>query len=38
VSPTTVLNLKAGRVEAQRGAIRKLAEALDVEPRELLAD
>ena len=38
VSPTTVLNLEAGRVEAQRRTIRKLAEALDVEPAELVAN
>jgi transcriptional regulator with XRE-family HTH domain len=38
VSPTTILNLEAERVEAQRRTIRKLAEALGVEPRELLAD
>ena len=36
VSPTTVLNLEANKVEAQRRTIRKLAEALDVEPRELV--
>ena len=38
VIPTTVLNLEAGRVEAQRRTIRKLAKALDVEPRELVED
>lgn len=38
VSPTTVLNLQASRVETQGRTIRKLADALDVEPRELLAD
>ncbi len=38
VSPTTVLNLEAGKSEAQRRTVRKLAEALDVEPRELLED
>jgi len=38
VSPTTVLNLEAGRVEAQRRTIRKLAIALDVEPGELVED
>ena len=38
VIPTTVLNLEAGRVEAQRRTIRKLAKALDVEPRELIED
>lgn len=36
VSPTTVLNLEAGRVEAQRRTIRKLAEALEVDPAELV--
>jgi transcriptional regulator with XRE-family HTH domain len=36
VSPTTVLNLEAGRVEAQRRTVRKLAEALGVEPEELV--
>lgn len=36
VSPTTVLNLETGRAEAQRRTIRKLAEALDVDPRELV--
>jgi transcriptional regulator with XRE-family HTH domain len=38
VSPTTILNLEAERVEAQRRTIRKLAEALDVEPHELVKD
>jgi transcriptional regulator with XRE-family HTH domain len=38
VSPTTVLNLEAGRVEAQRRTVRKLAEALEVEPAELVED
>ena len=36
VSPTTILNLEAGKVEAQRRTVRKLAGALDVEPRELV--
>jgi transcriptional regulator with XRE-family HTH domain len=36
VSPTTVLNLEARRVEAQRRTIRKLAEALEVDPSELV--
>ncbi len=36
VSPTTVLNLEAGRVEAQRRTVRKLAEALGVEPGKLV--
>ena len=36
VSPTTVLNLEAGRVEAQRRTVRKLAEALGVDPAELV--
>lgn len=37
VSPTTVLNLEAGKVsEAQRRTIRKLAEALEVDPAELV--
>lgn len=37
VSPTTVLNLEAGKVEAQRRTVRKLAEALGVAPAELVA-
>jgi transcriptional regulator with XRE-family HTH domain len=36
VSPTTVLNLEAGRVEAQRRTVRKLAKALGVDPSELV--
>lgn len=36
VSPTTVLALEAGKTEAQRRTIRKLAEALEVDPRELV--
>jgi transcriptional regulator with XRE-family HTH domain len=36
LSPTTVLNLEAGRVEAQRRTIRKLAQALGVDPAELV--
>jgi transcriptional regulator with XRE-family HTH domain len=36
VSPTTILNLEAGRVEAQRRTVRKLAEALGVDPHELV--
>ena len=36
VSPTTILNLEAGRVEAQRRTMRKLADALGVEPHELV--
>jgi len=36
VSPTTVLNLETGRVEAQRRTVRKLAEALGVDPSELV--
>ena len=36
LSPTTVLNLEAGRVEAQRRTVRKLAEALGVGPAELV--
>jgi len=36
VSPTTVLNLEAGRVEAQRRTVRKLAQALEVDPAELV--
>jgi DNA-binding Xre family transcriptional regulator len=37
VSPTTVLNLEAGKVsEAQRRTIRKLAEALRVDPGDLV--
>jgi len=36
VSPTTILNLEAGRVEAQRRTVRKLAAALEVDPAELV--
>ena len=36
ISPTTVLNLEASKVEAQRRTVRKLAKALDVEPVELV--
>ena len=36
VSPTTILNLEAGRVEAQRRTVRKLAQALEVDPAELV--
>ena len=37
LSPTTVLNLEAGKVsEAQRRTIRRLAKALGVEPAELV--
>jgi transcriptional regulator with XRE-family HTH domain len=36
VSPTTILNLEAGRVEAQRRTVRKLAEALGVDPTDLV--
>jgi transcriptional regulator with XRE-family HTH domain len=36
ISPTTVLNLEAGRVEAQRRTVRKLAQALGVDPAELV--
>ena len=36
VSPTTILNLEAERVEAQRRTIRKLAQALEVDPAELV--
>jgi transcriptional regulator with XRE-family HTH domain len=36
VSPTTVLNLEAGKVEAQRRTVRKLARALQVDPAELV--
>jgi transcriptional regulator with XRE-family HTH domain len=38
VSPTTVLNLEGGKVEAQRRTIRKLARALEVDPAELVED
>ena len=38
VSPTTVLNLEAGKVEAQRRTVRKLAQALEVDPAELVED
>ncbi len=38
VSPTTVVNLEAGKVEAQRRTVRKLAEALGVEPEKLVDD
>jgi DNA-binding XRE family transcriptional regulator len=36
VSPTTILNLEAGRVEAQRRTVRKLARALEVDPADLV--
>jgi transcriptional regulator with XRE-family HTH domain len=36
VSPQTVLNLEHGDQDAQRRTVRKLAEALGVEPRELV--
>jgi hypothetical protein len=36
VSPQTVLSLEASRMEAQKRTIRKLAEALGVEPGELV--
>ncbi len=36
VSPTTVLNLEAGKAEAQRRTVRKLAHALGVDPAELV--
>ena len=36
VSPTTVLNLEAGKAEPQRRTIRKLAQALEVDPAELV--
>jgi hypothetical protein len=39
VSPTTILKLEADRVEDPHPrTVRKLAEALDAAPRELLAD
>ncbi len=39
VSPTTVLNLETNpETTAQRRTVRKLAEALGVEPRNLLED
>jgi transcriptional regulator with XRE-family HTH domain len=39
VSPQTVLNLEHGRGEqAQRRTVRKLAAALEVDPRDLLED
>jgi transcriptional regulator with XRE-family HTH domain len=38
VSPQTVFNLEAGKTEAQRRTIRKLAEALEVPPAQLLED
>ena len=36
VSPTTVLNLEAGKAEPQRRTVRKLAQALEVDPTELV--
>jgi transcriptional regulator with XRE-family HTH domain len=36
VSPTTALNLEAGKAKPQRRTIRKLVEALGVEPSELV--
>jgi transcriptional regulator with XRE-family HTH domain len=38
VSPTTILNLEANRVEAQRRTIRKLAQVLEVDPTELVRE
>jgi transcriptional regulator with XRE-family HTH domain len=38
VSPTTVLNLEGRKAEAQRRTVRKLAEALGVDPAELVGD
>jgi transcriptional regulator with XRE-family HTH domain len=39
LSPTTILKLEAGRVEDPHPrTIRKLAAALEVDPREILAD
>ena len=36
VSPQTVLNLEHGETEAQRRTVRKLAQALEVDPGELV--
>lgn len=36
ISPTTILNPEAGKVEAQRRTVRKLAEALELDPAELV--
>lgn len=36
LSPTTVLNLEADKVEPQGRTVRKLAAALDVQPQELV--
>ena len=36
VSPPTVLNLEAGKGGAQRRTVRKLAQALGVDPAELV--
>ena len=36
VSPTTVLNLEVGKGEPQRRTVRKLAQALEVDPAELV--
>jgi transcriptional regulator with XRE-family HTH domain len=38
VGVTTIVRIERNQVEPQGATIRKLAEALDVEPRELLAD
>jgi transcriptional regulator with XRE-family HTH domain len=39
LSPTTILKLEAGRVEDPHPrTVRKLADALEVEPRALIAD
>jgi transcriptional regulator with XRE-family HTH domain len=35
-SPTTVLNLESGKGEAQRRTLHKLAQALGVDPTELV--
>jgi len=36
VSPTTVLNLEVGKGAPQRRTVRKLAQALEVDPAELV--
>lgn len=38
VSPTTVIQLELGRVDARASTVRKLADALDVKPEELMGD
>ncbi len=38
VSPTTVLSLEQGKTDPQRRTVRKLAQALEVKPQELVKE